>query len=145
MDTERVVQYECKVCGRRIDVTRAGDVYEEPIYCCGVTATEPGAIAPAVKKAVKAVKKARKAVKKAVKKAKKAVKKAKKAVKKAVKAVKKAKKAVKKAGKKKTVISPDRQTGPLTERSGGFFRQGQLYARGGRSAWKQQLTTAYQK
>ena len=110
MASERVVQYECKVCGRRIDVTRAGDVYEEPIYCCGVQSADMGSspalkdvtMAPAVKKAVKAVKKAKKAVKKVVKKAKKAVKKAKKAVKKAVKAVKKAKKAVKKSVKKKT-------------------------------------------
>ena len=46
MDTEKVMQYECKVCGRRIDVTRAGDVYEEPIYCCGVQSAETGA--PAV-------------------------------------------------------------------------------------------------
>ena len=80
MDTERVKQYECKVCGRRIDVTRAGDVYEEPIYCCGVQSAEVGAPAmvpaatsakkkPAKKKAVKK-KTARKktAKKKAVKK-----------------------------------------------------------------------------
>ncbi len=59
---ERVVQYECKVCGRRIDVTRTGDVYEEPIFCCGVEALEigaPGAVAaaparkPVVRKAAK--------------------------------------------------------------------------------------------
>jgi hypothetical protein len=94
MDTERIVQYECKVCGRRIDVTRTGDVYEEPVYCCGVQAVEcgvPPALAPAKKKP---------AAKKAAKKAKK-----KPAAKKAAKKAKKkpaAKKAVKKAAKKKT-------------------------------------------
>jgi hypothetical protein len=104
MDTERIVQYECKVCGRRIDVTRTGDVYEEPVYCCGVESMEvgmPSAMAPARKKpaAKKAAKKParKKAVKKAAKKAKKKPAK-KKAAKKAVK-----KKAVKKkAAKKKT-------------------------------------------
>ena len=42
MDRERVVQYECKVCGRKIDVTRTGDVYEEPVFCCGVESAEGG-------------------------------------------------------------------------------------------------------
>jgi len=100
MDTERVMQYECKVCGRRIDVTRTGDVYEEPIYCCGVQSVETGAhvmvpaAAAAKKKPV-----AKKAKKKAAKKAKKkpAKKAAKKAKKKAVK---------KKVGKKKTAEKP---------------------------------------
>jgi len=75
MDTERVVQYECKVCGRKIDVTRAGDVYEEPIYCCGVQSAEVGAPAmvpaaasakkkPAKKKAAKKKASKRKATKK---------------------------------------------------------------------------------
>jgi hypothetical protein len=107
MDIEKVVQYECKVCGRRIDVTRSGDVYEEPIFCCGVETSEvmvPGA-APAAPKPRPAAKKkpAKKAKKKAAKKAKKkAVKKkaAKKAKKKAAKkksATKKAKKKAKKA------------------------------------------------
>jgi hypothetical protein len=103
MDMERVVQYECKVCGRRIDVTRTGDVYEEPVFCCGVEASEAsaqqelesifstGALGAKKKPAKKKAKK--KAVKKkAAKKAKKKPAK-KKAKKKAVK---------KKAGKKKT-------------------------------------------
>jgi hypothetical protein len=101
MDMERVVQYECKVCGRRIDVTRSGDVYEEPVFCCGVEASEASAqqelesifsvAAPAVKK--KSAKK--KAAKKKVAKKKAKKKPAKK------KAVKK-KAAKKKTGKKKT-------------------------------------------
>ncbi len=106
MDMERVVQYECKVCGRRIDVTRSGDVYEEPVFCCGVEASEAGAqqelesifsvAAPAVKKKPAKKKAAKK--KAAKKKAKKKPAKKKAAKKKAVK-----KKAVKKkAGKKKT-------------------------------------------
>lgn len=107
MGIERIMQYECRVCGRRLDVTRTGDVYEEPIYCCGMEAAavkvpeQFGVAAPAPKKPA-----AKKPVKKAVKKAaKKPARKkaAKKAVKKAVrKAVKKkaAKKAVKKASKK---------------------------------------------
>jgi len=79
MAIEKIVQYECKVCGRRLDVTRTGDVYEEPILCCGVEATAVGApaetpVMPARKKPAK-----KKAKKKAVKKtAKKAAKKAKK-------------------------------------------------------------------
>ncbi len=40
MGIERIMQYECRVCGRKIDVTRTGDVYEEPVYCCGLEATE---------------------------------------------------------------------------------------------------------
>ena len=100
MNMERVVQYECKVCGRRIDVTRTGDVYEEPIFCCGVETLAvgaPGAAAasaarkPAPKKAVKKPAK-KKAAKKAAKKPAK-----KKAAKKAAK-----KPAKKKAAKKKT-------------------------------------------
>src|SRR3972149_2861227 len=99
MDMERVVQYECKVCGRRIDVTRTGDAYEEPVFCCGVESSESSAQqelesifstgAFGVKKKPAKKKAKKKAVKKkAAKKAKK-----KKAKKKAVK---------KKAGKKKT-------------------------------------------
>jgi hypothetical protein len=105
MDMERVVQYECKVCGRRIDVTRTGDVYEEPVFCCGVEASEASAqqelesifsvAAPAVKKKPAKKKAKKKAAKKKVakKKAKKKPAKKKAAKKKAVK---------KKAGKKKT-------------------------------------------
>lgn len=102
MGIERIMQYECRVCGRKIDVTRTGDIYEEPVYCCGLEAPQvsvPGApAAPAVKKpAKKPVKKAKKkAAKKPVKKAKK------KAVKKPAKR-KAAKKAKKKAAKKKAV------------------------------------------
>ena len=40
MAIKRTMQYECRVCGRLIDVTRTGDVYEEPVYCCGVKTTE---------------------------------------------------------------------------------------------------------
>jgi predicted HNH restriction endonuclease len=36
MAGERIKRYECKVCGRQIDVTISGDIYEEPVYCCGV-------------------------------------------------------------------------------------------------------------
>jgi hypothetical protein len=91
METERVVQFACKVCGRRIDVTRTGDVYEEPIFCCGVEAAEmsvAGAAeeAPAPKPKKPAKKKAKKkAAKKAAKKAKKKPAKKKAATKKAKK------------------------------------------------------------
>ncbi len=113
MGIEKIVQYDCRVCGRQIHVTRTGEVYEEPVYCCGLEATQvnaPLAInAPAVKKKPakkKAAKKpAKKAVKKAVKKAAKkpAKKAAKKAVKKKVATKKKAtkKKAAKKSAKKR--------------------------------------------
>ena len=106
MGIEKIMQYECKVCGRKIDVSRTGDIYEEPVFCCGLETTEvsesfaPQA-APAVKK--KPAKK-KPAKKKAVKKtAKKPVKK-KAARKKAKKTVKKKaakKKATKKKAKKK--------------------------------------------
>jgi hypothetical protein len=98
MDTERIVQYECKVCGRRIDVTRTGDVYEEPIYCCGVQSVETPTMIPAAA-AAKKKPAAKKAKKKAAKKAKK---------KPAKKAAKKAKKKIvkKKAAKKKTAKKP---------------------------------------
>ena len=36
MAIKRTKSYECKICGRKIDVTRTGEVYEEPVYCCGV-------------------------------------------------------------------------------------------------------------
>jgi len=81
MGIEKIMQYECRVCGRKIDVTRTGDVYEEPVYCCGIESAEmstqetrkvPSASAvtkkPAKKKAKKKVAK-KKAKKKAVKKA----------------------------------------------------------------------------
>jgi hypothetical protein len=104
MGIERIMQYECRVCGRKIDVTRTGDVYEEPVYCCGLETTEVNVpsvpIAPVpVKKATKKKPAKKKAAKKAAKKKakKKAVKKA--AKKKATKK-KAAKKAVKKAKKK---------------------------------------------
>ena len=107
MDMERVVQYECKVCGRRIDVTRTGDAYEEPVFCCGVEASEASAQqelesifstgAFAVKKKPAGKKAKKKAKKKAVKK-----KAAKKAKKKPAKKKAKKKAVKKKAGKKKT-------------------------------------------
>jgi hypothetical protein len=99
MGIEKIMQYECKVCGRKIDVTRTGDVYEEPVFCCGletIQLSEPAApkAAPVIKK--KPVKK--KALKKAAKKPAK-----KKAAKKATKkAVVKKKAATKKVAKKKT-------------------------------------------
>jgi hypothetical protein len=97
MNMERNVQYECKVCGRRIDVTRTGDVYEEPIYCCGVETVETGAAAAApAKKAAK-----KKSAKKKVAKKKAAKKAVKKAVKKKVARKKTAKKAVKKKAVKR--------------------------------------------
>jgi hypothetical protein len=101
MAIERIMQYECRVCGRKIDVTRTGDVYEEPVYCCGLEATDVNVPqAPTAPKAVPARKPAaKKAKKKAV--TKKAAKKkavTKKAVKK--KATKK-KAATKKVAKKK--------------------------------------------
>jgi len=102
MAMEKNMQYECRVCGRKIDVARTGDVYEEPVYCCGLEATEctvpvapPAAAAVITKPAKKKAKK--KAVKKAAKKktAKKAVKK------KATKKKASKKKATKKKAKKK--------------------------------------------
>ena len=104
MGIEKIMQYECKVCGRKIDVTRTGDIYEEPVFCCGLETTESGELfapqaAPAVKKKPAKKKPAKKkAVKKAVKKKAK-----KKAVKKAVKKkVSKKKATKKKVAKKKT-------------------------------------------
>ena len=101
MGTDRIVQYECRVCGRKIEVPRTGDVYEEPVYCCGLESAEVQMpAAPAIPVAQVAVKKPvkKKAKKKAAKKkAKKKV--AKKAKKKASK--KKVAKKKKKAAKKK--------------------------------------------
>jgi len=103
MGIEKIVQYECKVCGRKIDVSRTGDIYEEPVFCCGLETTEIGVAsempaAPAVRKKPAKKKPAKK--KTAKKAAKKPVKKkaAKKAAKKAVK-----KKATKKKATKKKV------------------------------------------
>src|SRR3990172_4300067 len=94
MGIERIMQYECKVCGRKIDVTRTGDVYEEPVFCCGLETTDVGvASAPPVVKKKPAKKKA---VKKAAKKKAK-----KKAAKKAVKKKATKKKVAKKKAKKK--------------------------------------------
>ena len=107
MGIERVMHYECRVCGRKIDVTRTGDVYEEPVYCCGLEATEEVSIpvttavpAPAVRK--KGAKK-KAAKKKAAKKAKKKAVMKKASKKKATKTKKKTakKKAQKKASKKR--------------------------------------------
>ncbi len=106
MNMERVVQYECKVCGRRIDVTRTGDVYEEPIFCCGVETLEigvPGAPAVAPARKIAAKKAAKKPARKKAAKKKAAKKPAKKAAKKKVAKKKPAKKKVakKKPAKKK--------------------------------------------
>jgi hypothetical protein len=108
MGIERNVQYECKVCGRKIDVTRTGDVYEEPVFCCGLETTELAVAsglpaAPAVKKKPAKKKPAKKkAAKKAAKKAvkKKATKK-KATKKKATKKKATKKKATKKKAKKR--------------------------------------------
>ena len=101
MGIEKIMQYECKVCGRKIDVTRTGDIYEEPVFCCGLETIE--SCAPPAQQAAPAVKKKpakKKVVKKAV--AKKATKKAaKKSVKKVVKKAAKKKVAKKKTAKKK--------------------------------------------
>ena len=40
MAKEKTKTYECRVCGRKVDVTRTGNVYEEPVYCCGVETKE---------------------------------------------------------------------------------------------------------
>jgi hypothetical protein len=111
MGIEKIMQYECKVCGRKIDVTRTGDIYEEPVFCCGLETTEccvssEQPAAPAVKKKPAKKKVVKKAVAKKAKKkaAKKTVKKAvtKKAAKKKVAKKKTAKKkATKKAAKKR--------------------------------------------
>lgn len=39
MAIEKIMQYECRVCGRKIEVARTGEVYEEPVYCCGMETT----------------------------------------------------------------------------------------------------------
>jgi hypothetical protein len=111
MGIEKIMQYECKVCGRKIDVTRTGDIYEEPVFCCGLETIESSELpaqpaAAAVKKKPAKKKVAKKAVTKKTKKkaAKKTVKKAvtKKAAKKKVAKKKTAKKkATKKAAKKR--------------------------------------------
>ena len=89
MGNERIMQYECKVCGRKIEVSGTGDVYEEPVYCCGLEAAAISAASAPLAPATVAVKK-KPAKKKVVKK---------KAVKKAAKKPAK-KKTAKKAAKK---------------------------------------------
>lgn len=110
MGIEKIVQFECKVCGRRLDVTRTGDIYEEPVYCCGLEATAvnvPEELAtqaePAIRKKPAKKKAAKKAAKKkAAKKAKKKAVKKKAAKKKATKKKAAKKKTAKKKAKKKT-------------------------------------------
>jgi len=110
MGIEKIMKYECRVCGRKIDVSRTGDVYEEPVYCCGLEATEVNVpeelaaqVAPAVRKKPAKKKAAKKAAKKkAAKKAKKKVVKKKAAKKKATKKKAAKKKTAKKKAKKKT-------------------------------------------
>ena len=97
MAMEKIMQYGCRVCGRKFEVTAMGDVVEEPVYCCGMEATmvnvperlSAPAAAPRKKPAAK-----KKAAKKTV---------AKKAKKKAVK-----KKATKKKATKKKVARKKR-------------------------------------
>jgi hypothetical protein len=75
MAMEKIMQYGCRVCGRKFEVTAMGDVVEEPVYCCGMEATMVNvpeslpapAAAPRRKPAAKK-KAAKKAKKKAVKK-----------------------------------------------------------------------------
>jgi hypothetical protein len=96
MAMEKIMQYGCRVCGRKFEVTKTGEVYEEPVYCCGMEASVVNI--PETLSAPKATAKKRSAAKK--KAAKKKI--AKKAVKKAVKKkVIKKKVSVKKAAKKK--------------------------------------------
>jgi len=110
MGIERIVQYECKVCGRRMNVTRTGELYEEPVYCCGLDATEVNVqeplaaqVTPAVRKKPAKKKAGKKAAKKkATKKAKKKAVKKKAAKKKATKKKAAKKKTAKKKAKKKT-------------------------------------------
>jgi len=111
MATERILQYECRVCGRRIDVTRTGDVYEEPVYCCGLETAEvtvpdmpaaPAAV-PVVKPSAKRKAAKKPAKKKAAKKAKKKATKKKATKKKATKKKTAKKKATKKKATKKKV------------------------------------------
>jgi hypothetical protein len=101
MAIEKIMQYECRVCGRKMAVSRTGELYEEPVYCCGLEATEANIPEPLVAPAAPAVRNKpakKKAAKKAAKK-----KAAKKAKKKAVKKKAAKKKATKKkAAKKKT-------------------------------------------
>ncbi len=95
MAIKKIMQYECKVCGRKIDVTTTGDVYEEPIYCCSLKTTEvnvPEVPSPRAATSRKKVAAKKRAKKKTGKKA---------AQKKVAKKVT-AKKAKKKAGDKKT-------------------------------------------
>jgi hypothetical protein len=66
MAIKKIMQYECKVCGRKIEVTTSGDVYEEPIYCCSLKTTEvdvpevPSPLAAISRKKVAAKKRAKK-------------------------------------------------------------------------------------
>jgi len=106
MVMEKMVQYECKVCGRRLDISRiTGELYEEPVICCGLEATkvnmEEAPVAPAERPAKKKAAKKR-AKKKAAKKAKKKAVKKKAAKKKATKKKAAKKKTAKKKAKKKT-------------------------------------------
>ncbi len=105
MGIEKVVQYQCSVCGRRIDVTRTGEEHEEPVYCCNLEAAEikiPAESAAMVEPAVRKKRAKKKAAKKkAAKKAKKKAVKKKATKKKASKKKAAKKKAKKKASKKR--------------------------------------------
>ena len=101
METEKIVTYECKVCGRRLAITRFGSIYEQSIFCCGVASAELGqpkaaaAPKPAVKKTAAKKPAAKKPAAKPAKKA------AKKPAGKKTAVKKTAKKAVKKKAAKK--------------------------------------------
>jgi len=101
MAIEKNMQYECRVCGRKIEVTRTGDVYEEPVYCCGLEATECNVPTAPPASAAVTVTRPKPAKKKAKKKAAKKAAKKKTAKKKAVKKKATKKKATKKKAKKK--------------------------------------------
>jgi len=101
MAMEKNMKYECRVCGRKIEVTKTGDVYEEPVYCCGLEATECNLPATPTASAAVTVTKPKPSKKKAKKKAAKKVAQKKTAKKKAVTKKATKKKASKKKGTKK--------------------------------------------
>lgn len=68
MAKEKVINYECSLCGTKVDVSSLGEPNLQPIYCCGVEVRELETKKAVSKKKVAAKKKAvKKPVKKAVK------------------------------------------------------------------------------
>jgi hypothetical protein len=63
---EKVITYNCDVCGSEIVVTEMGDSQLSPIYCCGVEVTEMSSVPK--KKAVTKKKSTKTAPKKTAKK-----------------------------------------------------------------------------